>query len=83
MKELARVSAALDVLVDALARCREEDVRNAKVFIALEFLEPYLTEKWPIEQFRRALEDSNEEGRWQNLNASLNGIKLSVNSGIR
>jgi hypothetical protein len=28
------------------------------------------------------LDNDNEEGKWQVLNASLNGIKLSVNSKI-
>jgi hypothetical protein len=30
--------------------------------------------KWPFEQFRTALDYPDDEGRWQNLNASLNRI---------
>jgi hypothetical protein len=71
------------VLVHALERCRDEDMRTAKTFASLDLLEARATAKWPFEQFRKALDGDNAEGRWQNLNASLNGIKLSVNSGIR
>jgi len=49
----------------------------------LQFLEMRAKEKWPFEQFRKSLEsDGSEgwqsEGRYQVLNASLNGIKLAV-----
>jgi hypothetical protein len=39
--------------------------------------------KWPFDQFRNALDNENEEGNWQVLNASFNGIKLGVISAIR
>jgi len=39
---------AVGVLTDALARCREEDLRNAKVFVALEFLDSFVTEEWAV-----------------------------------
>jgi hypothetical protein len=71
LEDLARVSAALDVLVDALDRCRTEDMRTTEVFAALDFLETPATAKWPFEQFRNALDDSNEEGRWQNSTQGL------------
>jgi hypothetical protein len=67
---------ALDMLVDALDRCRDEDMGTARVFAALDFLQLRADQKWPFDQFRRALDTDNEEGRWQNLNASLNGIKF-------
>ena len=50
------------------------------------FLERSADEKWPFEQFYRALQDFNAdtddklkaEARWQVLNASLNGIRRVV-----
>jgi len=68
---------ALTVLQQALDRCRKEDVRTPDVFAALDFLELRAVQKWPFEQFRRALDSTDREGRWQMLNASLNGIKWS------
>jgi hypothetical protein len=49
----------------------------------LGFLERCADEKWPFEQFRKALEDCGveepkPEARWQMLNASLNAIKRAV-----
>jgi hypothetical protein len=46
----------------------------------LSYLERLTNEKWPFEQFRKALEDPGMEGtkpdaRWQMLNGSLNAIK--------
>ena len=57
--------------------------RTPEVFAALDFLEVQLNPKWPFKQFREALEtrgsyDWQIEGRWQTLNASLNGIKLAA-----
>ena len=69
---------ALAVLDDALNRCRKEDVRTPDVFAALDFLQPRAAQKWPFEQFRRELEGTDPEGKWQILNASLNGIKLAI-----
>lgn len=62
---------ALAVLTDALERCRDEDMRTPQVTAALDFLAVRADRQWPFEQFRKALDDDNEEGRWQNLNASL------------
>ena len=69
---------ALAVLDDALHRCRKEDVRTPDVFAALDFLEARATQKWPFDQFRRGLESADPEGKWQILNASLNGIQLAI-----
>ena len=66
---------ALAVLQDALDRCRKEDTRTPDVFAALDFLEARAVQKWPFEQFRRGLDSTDPEGRWQMLNASFNGIK--------
>ena len=75
---------ALSVLTNALDRCREEDMRTPEVFAALDLLAARATVKWPFDQFREALENAGSkdwevEGRWQILNASLNGIRRVVN----
>jgi hypothetical protein len=78
-------SNALAILQDALDRCRTEDIRTPEVFAALDFLSQRTAVKWPFDQFRDTLSrDGSQqweaEGRWQTLNASLNGIKLTLNS---
>ena len=74
---------ALAVLEDALERCKREDMRTAEVYGALDFLEAHAVRKWPVDQFRDALNSTGSElweieGRYQVLNASLNGIKLAL-----
>ena len=64
---------ALTVLQDTLDRCRKEDTRTPDVSAALDFLEARAAQKWPFDQFRRGLESADPEGKWQILNASLNG----------
>ena len=72
---------ALAVLVDALDRCRAEDMRTPAVMVALDVLGGDSSVTWPYEQFRRALDygqaetSSQAEGRWQNVNASLNAVR--------
>jgi hypothetical protein len=78
-----KIDRAIAILEDALARCRNEDVRTVQVYAALKVLEQYVDPKWPLNQFCEALENDGPEarqaeGRWQNVNASLNGIKLAV-----
>src|SRR5215467_14551559 len=77
------VTTAVAVLQDALDRCDRKDMRTPKVFAALDFLAAQATVKWPFNQFRNALNGDGSkgwerEGRWQMLNASLNGITLVV-----
>ena len=72
------LNTALNILTDALARCREEDMRTVEVLAALDSLAARATTKWPFEQFREALNTDNKEGRWQNLNASPNAVRLVV-----
>jgi len=74
---------ALARLEDALARCRNEDMRMPQVYAALKFLEQHADRKWFFDQFRKALENDGSEGwqaegRYQTLNTSLNGIKLAM-----
>jgi hypothetical protein len=78
-------SNALAILQNALDRCRTEDMRTTEVFAALDFLSQRAAVKWPFDQFRDALsKDGSQqwevESRWQMLNASLNGIKLTLNN---
>ena len=72
------IKTALAVLDDALNRCRKDDVRTPDVFAAVDFLQARANQIWPFEQFRGGLESMDAEGKWQVLNASLNGIKLAV-----
>ena len=71
-------TAALNILTDALVCCRNGDMRTVEVFAALDALATNTTAQWPFEQFRNALDSDDEEGRWQNLNASLNAVRLAV-----
>jgi hypothetical protein len=59
-------------------------MRTPEVLAALDFLEARANPMWPFKRFREALKQSASmhweiEGRWQTLNATLNGIKLAVN----
>ena len=77
------VTTAVAVLADALQRCRNEDMRTAEVYAALDFLEGRAVRKWPFNQFREALDTPGSElweaeGRWQRLNGALNSIKFGV-----
>ena len=61
--ERRRIDRALAGLEDAVRRCRDEDVRDGTgVCTALSFLELRADEKWPFEQFPKALEDPGMEG---------------------
>jgi hypothetical protein len=53
-------------------------MRTPDVCAALDFLAARATVKWPFDQFQTALDSDHEEGRWQTLNASLNGIRLAL-----
>jgi hypothetical protein len=80
-----RYSDALAILQDALDRCRTEYMRTPEVLAALDFLEARANPKWPFDQFRDALnrdgpQQWEAEGRWQTLNASLNGIKRTLSN---
>lgn len=82
--ERSQIERSLAALEDAVSRCRTEDVRyGTGIYAALSFLEMKADEKWPFDQFRKGLEDpgmegTKPEGRWQVLNASVNGIKRVV-----
>jgi hypothetical protein len=74
---------ALAVLVDAVDRCREEDMRTAEVFASLDLLARRASTRWPFDQFKESLDfavgdPSHAEGRWQNVHASLNAIRRAL-----
>lgn len=74
---------ALSVLADAVDRCRAEDMRTPEVFPALEVLSARTSMRWPFEQFGESLnfavgDASHAEGRWHNVNASLNAVRRAV-----
>ena len=57
-------------------------MRTPEVFAALDYLKARVSTKWPLDQFcqaldRRGFEGWEIEGRWQIMNASLNGIKTA------
>ena len=51
---LLAVMRQVAVLEDALARCRNEDIRTAEVYAALDFLAARADQKWAFEQFRES-----------------------------
>jgi hypothetical protein len=75
---MLNVETALAVLTDALNRCYSENMRTPGVFAALDLLGSPVSSKWPFDQFRKSLNSDNEQGRWQNVNASLNAGRLAV-----
>ena len=61
--ERRRIDRALAALEDAVSRCREKDVRyDLGVSAALSFLAAHAGEKWPFEQFEKALADPGMVG---------------------
>ena len=79
--ERRRIDRALAALEEAVSRCREQDVRyGLGISAALSYLALQADERWPFEQFQKALADAGIDGpkpeaRWQMAKASLNGIK--------
>ena len=70
------------VLVDAVARCREQDMRTREVDTALNFLEDRTRATRAFEQFRSALDKEDDENRCQALLVALDEIRfvLETNS---
>lgn len=44
--KLAKIS-RIEVLENALAKCRETDMRTSEVYAALDFLAQYISPRWP------------------------------------
>lgn len=72
----------LSVLEDAVARCRDEDMRTKEVDGALKFLEERTRAIGVFELFRSALNIENDENRCQALTNALEEIRfvLETNS---
>jgi len=70
------------VLMNAVARCRDEDMRTREVDTALNFLEDRTRATRAFEQFRSALDKEDEEDRCQALVIALDEIRfvLETNS---
>lgn len=67
---------ALHALEEVLEECRAAPVRRT---FALRFTLAFLAnfakdERWPFDRFWQAVTDPLDIARWQNANASLNGI---------
>jgi hypothetical protein len=83
---------AWSILDDALDRCREvEDLQTAEVYAALKHLSAQAQAvpggegvHWPFRLFWEQMAAKGEgfraEGRWQQSNAALRGMRLRVTS---
>jgi hypothetical protein len=69
---------ALAILESANARAPNEHVKTPEVRAALKALLPYCRERWPLDQFWNSADAENPHVRSQNVNASLNGIRLQM-----
>jgi hypothetical protein len=75
--ELAQFS-YLDTLQEALERSRTTDVRTEQIYQAVTFLEDRAVDKWPFEQFRKALDNDEPDQRFQSLDSALIAIKHGI-----
>lgn len=78
MRRYARmtIDEAMAILEEAVARSRTKTVQTADVWEALDTLVAHCPERWPLKQFWTAAGSETEHvsARYQNTNASLNGI---------
>jgi len=72
---------ALHALEEVLDQCRAGPVRRSLALrFALAFLANFAKdERWPFDRFWQAVSDPLDIARWQNANASLNGIYRLLN----
>ncbi len=70
------IDEAMAILEEATTRSRRETVRTPEVKAALRALLPHCRERWPLDQWWDGANNAAgpEFGRWQHLNASMNGI---------
>lgn len=68
----------LAILEQVVTRCRDEDMRRAAVYQALDALQTRSAETWPFDQFRKSLDMDRPDDRYQNVNASFNAIRLHL-----
>lgn len=67
---------AFAVLIDALERCGEQDMRTDDVMAALAFLEGRTGKSWHARRFRAALDCEQPELRWQKARTALQGLAV-------
>lgn len=70
---------ALAAVDEAADQTRNGPVhRSLALRFALAFLANFADERWPFDNFWRAIAAPHERGRWQNANAARNAIRRSV-----
>ena len=70
---------ALAAVDEAADQTQEGPVRRTLALrFALAFLANFADERWPFDNFWRAIATVNERGRWQNANAARNAIRRAV-----
>lgn len=70
---------ALAALAEAVERTHHGPVeRTLALRFALAFLANFADDRWPFDNFWRALGSKLHNGRWQNANAAFNAIKRAV-----
>jgi hypothetical protein len=69
-----RILAALTTLQAALDAPADQPAATAEVRNALALLLPLCPERWPLDGFWEAAHGTHAIGRFQSMNASLNGI---------
>lgn len=71
---------AFHILVDAVARCVDEDMRKDDVYAALNYLEKSSTKVWIFQQFRLGLCQPDPVERCRKLRNHLGSIKALITS---
>ena len=70
---------ALLALAEAVERTHQGPVdRTLALRFALAFLANFTDDRWPFDNYWRAIAGSLDNGRWQNANAALNAIRRAV-----
>ena len=70
---------AIAALAEAVEQTHQSPVkRTLALRFALAFLANFANERWPFDNFWRAIAGKPDNGRWQGANAALNAIKRAV-----
>lgn len=70
---------AIAALAEAVEQTHQGPVkRTLALRFALAFLANFADERWPFDNFWRAISGKLDNGRWQGANAALNAIKRAV-----
>lgn len=68
------IALSVQILRSSLTHCSERRVDGIEVRLALRCLLPHCPERWPLELFWDAAQQTNEIGRSQGVTAAFNGI---------